>query len=307
MAQIIVDNDVSRIKTIIREVFGTDQIVHIERLGGLTNHSYKVQLPNQDTYVIRLPGDGTEELINRTDERISTELACELGIDTALLYFGQNGVKISKYINKAHTLSAEDMRIDDNLKKVARILRTLHTCGKDTKVPFEIFTMAQDYEQIIKNNAVPLFEDYEQTKRTVMEIKAAADRVSEGGNVPCHNDPLCENWVMDGSGRLYLIDWEYAGMNDGMWDLADVSIEAGLSAEHDAALLHHYFGRPPKINETMRFMANKVYLDFLWSLWRKARVPFDGDAMDEYGTQRYVRLQENIDAFAKTFMGKEVL
>ncbi len=45
---------------------------------------------------------------------------------------------------------------------------------------------------------------------------------------PCHNDPLCENWLRDPK-RIYLVDWEYAGMNDPLWDLADISIEAGYT------------------------------------------------------------------------------
>ena len=114
--------------------------------------------------------------------------------------------------------------------------------------------------------------------------------------VPCHNDPLCENWIY-GDNQLYLIDWEYAGMNDGMWDLADVSIEADYNDEHDEILLKEYLGKEPSLIERQRFIANKLYLDYLWTLWGKTRVPYDGDEMEEYALNRYIRLKSNLKKF----------
>lgn len=57
-------------------------ISDIKRLGGMTNHSYKVTLKNGEELLVRIPGDGTEEMINRLDERKSTQLACDLHIDS---------------------------------------------------------------------------------------------------------------------------------------------------------------------------------------------------------------------------------
>mgnify|MGYP000264842433 CR=1 FL=1 len=93
--------------------------------------------------------------------------------------------------------------------------------------------MARSYESIIKSKNVPMFGDYSDTKATVMDIKRELDAQGMSGKVPCHNDPLCENWVVSDTDRLYLIDWEYAGMNDGMWDVAAVSIEAGYGRTDD--------------------------------------------------------------------------
>ena len=145
---------------------------------------------------------------------------------------------------------------------------------------------------------VPMFADYDRYKAKLMQIKEEIDSTLEIKIVPCHNDPLCENWVLS-QGRMYLIDWEYAGMNDGMWDLADLSIEAALEPGQDEALLRAYFGAMPTQAEYERFLANKLYLDFLWTLWGKARVPFDGEEMEQYAAGRYERLKTNL----KHFMG----
>ena len=142
-------------------------------------------------------------------------------------------------------------------------------------------------------------EDYDDVKTKVMNIKAVVDQASTIQKVPCHNDSLCENWILQDNERMYLIDWEYAGMNDGMWDLADVSIEASLTPDQEEILLAAYFNRIPFPEERKRFFANKIYLDFLWTLWGKARVPFDGEPMEVYAAERYARLKENLTYFTK--------
>ena len=104
---------------------------------------------------------------------------------------------------------------------------------------------------------------------------------------------------MEGNGRLYLIDWEYAGMNDGMWDLSDVSIEASYSEEEDDLLLEDYFGRKPTVTDKKHFLANKIYVDYLWTLWAKTRVPYSGQDMEDWASERYARMKDNIAAFEK--------
>lgn len=297
MAKQIETKDISVVKELLQKVVGKSEYSEIERMGGLTNRTYKVMFADGDQYIIRIPGEGTEKMIVRGDERISTELACDLEIDAKLLYFGEDGAKVTKFIENAVTMSAETMREKENIKEAAIIFRKLHTCGVDTKVPFEVFNMAKSYEKIIFSNNVDIFDDYEGIKTTVMKIKAEVDSMCDIRKVPCHNDALCENWVKSGCGRMYLIDWEYAGMNDGLWDLAEVSIEAAYEHSHDELFLTEYFGKEPSDADWRHFLANKLYVDYLWALWAKTRVPFDGQPMEDWAAKRYGRLKKNIDIF----------
>ena len=292
----IVEADVPQIKKLIADVVGADSYVSLERMGGLTNHTYHVTLADGREYVVRIPGEGTEEMIVRGDEKKSTTLACRLGVDAQMLYFGDDGSKVTEYIKNAVTMSADALHDDERVKKMAKIYRTIHDCGEDTGVPFEVFDMAATYEKIIADQNVPMPGDYAEQKSRVMRIKEATDAAIHPKKVPCHNDPLCENWV-EGDGRLYLIDWEYAGMNDGMWDVADVSIEAGFDEEWDEKLLSAYLGHAPSVEEKRHFLACKVYVDFLWTLWAKTRVPFDGQPMEDWAIERYARMIGNIDAY----------
>lgn len=281
--------NISEVKKLLLKVFNTDNYSEISRMGGLTNKTYKVTLDGKD-YVVRIPGEGTQELINRGDERTSTELACKIGVDAEMLYFGDDGAKVTMYINNAVTMSSESLKEEVNIKRVAEIFKKVHSCGEDTGVAFEVFEMASGYEKIIEDKNVPMYGDYSEIKKLVMTVKNETDASVKAEKVPCHNDPLCENWVL-GDGRMYLIDWEYAGMNDGMWDLADVSIEAGYDEYHDDMLLTSYLGKTPNIENKKHFLASKIYVDYLWTLWAKTRVPYDGKPMEDWAEQRYTRLK----------------
>ena len=295
----IIDADLPLVRDLLSKTNHDDNYTDIERLGGMTNHSYKVTLKDGEELLIRIPGEGTEEMINRSDERKSTELACRLGIDSELLYFGDDGTKVMKFIHDPQPMSEEVMRKQENLSQAAAIFHKLHTCGEDTGVRFEVFEMADLYEKIIQDGGVAFYDDYERVKQTVMDIKSAVDANGIAPRVPCHNDSLVGNWVLDGNNKLYLIDWEYSGMNEAMWDLSCLSIECAYDEQNDDQLLEAYYGRPAAVEEKKRFIAAKLYVDYLWTLWGLTRVPFDGDFMQEYADGRYERLKNNIAAYQK--------
>ncbi len=298
MAREIIKEDIPKVQALLKQVLGTDAYADLTRMGGLTNHTYKVTMEDGAEYVARIPGEGTEELIVRKDEMASTKLACDLGVDAEMLYFGEDGSKITRYIKNAVTMSADTLKDPLRIRQMADIFRKMHSCGVDTGVSFEVFDMAAGYEKIINDNNVPMYEDYAAMKAEVMRIKAEVDASSEIKKVPCHNDALCENWVV-GDDRMYLIDWEYAGMNDGMWDVADVSIEACFDAESDRLLLSAYLDREPTVADEKHFLASKIYVDFLWTLWAKTRVPYDGQPMEDWALERYTRLKGFVEAYNK--------
>ena len=292
----IINADLPQVAQLLQTVLGVSGYKHIERMGGLTNHTYHVTLEDEKEYVVRIPGEGTEELIVRNDEKVSTELACRLGVDAKMLYFGADGSKVTEFIPNAITMSAETLHEERHIAQMAQIFRTMHSCGENTGVSFEVFDMAAGYQKIIADKQVPMFPDYAEKEARIIEIKQEIDRLINAPKVPCHNAPLCENWV-EGNGRMYLIDWEYAGMNDGMWDLADVSIEAGFDEAHDLLFLEQYLERKPTATDRKHFLASKIYVDYLWTLWAKARVPYDGQPMEDWAVQRYARLKDNLAAF----------
>ena len=145
----VLKDDIPIIIELLQQVLGNGDYLYLSRLGGLTNRSYKVTMKNHAEYLVRIPGFGTEKLINRLDERKSNELACKLGLDSKLLYFSDDGKKVMTFIPNVQETTKEQLKKMENISQAANIFRKLHTCGEDTGVRFEVFEMAAMYEHLI--------------------------------------------------------------------------------------------------------------------------------------------------------------
>ena len=115
---------------------------------------------------------------------------------------------------------------------------------------------------------------------------------------PCHNDTIAENFIKSGEDKMYLIDWEYAGMNDPMWDLAAHSLENKFSEDEEELLLNIYFNGKVEEKYKKRILINKIYQDFLWSTWTIIKEA-KGDDFGTYGIDRYTRAKKNLEIILK--------
>ncbi len=289
------------IMDVLQKCFKDDniEIQKTERLGGLTNKNFMVDT-NLGCFVVRFPGYGTEEFINREDERISTLLANNLKIDSELLYFdSKSGIKIAKYIENADTMSKDKFRGNKKqLKNVAEVFRILHNSQVDTKVKFDVFKMVKEYENIIQKSNGQFWKDYSKIHYHVIRLK---NQLDQKGVVlsPCHNDPLCENFIL-GKNKLYLTDWEYGGMNDPMWDLADFIIEAELDTLEEKNLVEYYCTIIPSEDVYRRININKVFVDFLWALWALMKYSLENEKeMIDWANERYERAIMNLNKLVK--------
>jgi thiamine kinase-like enzyme len=84
--------------------------------------------------------------------------------------------------------------------------------------------------------------------------------------VACHCDPLCENFLDTGK-RMWIVDWEYSGMNDPMWDLGDLAVEGRFGIDQEEEMIRAYFGGQPGPGERGRIVIYKAMCDLLWTLW----------------------------------------
>ena len=280
---------------VLFEQLGLGTPEHVVRLGGLTNRSYRVRSAGHDV-AVRLPGEGTEGLVNRADERVINQVASDIGVDSKLYWFdAETGEKVVQWIPNAETVHAETAHEPKIMAGMADALRRLHEEAQAVDVVFDPFEKMGEYERLILSEGGSFWEGYENVKRRVHA--AVAPYVGDSGQRRlCHCDPLCENFVRDAeNGRMYLLDWEYAGMNDPLWDVADVVIESGYNDEEQQAFARAYFGREPEAREMLSITANVVLIDFLWSLWGKQRSAFD-ESLVSYGDERFERCKRNLAA-----------
>lgn len=270
----------------------------IVRLGGLTNLVFEV-----GEHCLRIPGKGTEEYIDRANEAVAARDAARAGVSPEVLHFDeQTGVMVTRFIAGIQTMSPEQFKQrPGSPARAGRAFRQLH--DSDAKFPFrfELFAMIDDYLEILSTKDVALPAGYHQVVREAEVVRAAL----AAHPVPltaCHCDPLCENFLDTGD-RMWIVDWEYAGMNDPMWDLGDLSVEGKFDAAQDEEMIRAYFGGEPTPAERGRIVIYKAMCDLLWTLWGLIQLA-NGNPVDDfraYADARFARCKTlmETDAFAQ--------
>ena len=240
-----------------------DHIGPIKRLGGLTNLVYQVS-----GYGLRIPGKGTEEYINRATEEIAAREAAKAGVSPEVFYFDRSdGTMVTRFIAGAVTMSPEKFATRaGSPARAGQAFRKLHDSGAQFAFRFELFAMIDDYLKLLSTRDVELPAGYHDVVREADGAIRSALAANPLPVVACHCDPLSENFLDTGS-RMWIVDWEYSGMNDPMWDLGDLAVEAKLDAAREEELIRAYFGGEPRPAERGRIVIYKAMCDLLWTLW----------------------------------------
>jgi thiamine kinase-like enzyme len=236
-----------------------------QRLAGLTNVNYLVH-HGTESYVVRLPGAGTSDYINRSDEEVAARSAAGAGVNAEILFFdATDGLMVTRFVQGAVTMSPERFGDLGAVGRAGQALRLLHDHAAPFATDFELFPAIDGYKALLAETNATLPDGYAPAEALAERARAALGR-HPATLVPSHCDPLCENFLDTGQ-RMYIIDFEYAGNNDPMWDLGDFSVEGHFSDHQDRALLESYFGGPAPASAAARMTMYKALSDLLWSLW----------------------------------------
>ncbi|MEP7112743.1 MAG: choline/ethanolamine kinase family protein [Ilumatobacteraceae bacterium] len=235
------------------------------RLAGLTNVNHLVSI-GDDRYVLRIPGEGTSEYINRVDEEVAARSAAAAGVNAEVVFFdASDGLMTTRFIDGAATMNAERFRDLATVARAAHAFRQLHTKASPFATDFKLFPMIDEYKALLASKGAVLPDGYDDVQRQAEVVRAALEAATVP-LVPCHCDPLCENFLDTGE-RMFIIDYEYAGNNDPMWDLGDLSVEGKFGTAQDDVLLRAYFDGDPPPDQRGRMIAYKALCDLLWTLW----------------------------------------
>jgi len=241
---------------LLREFSGT-----VFRLGGLTNMVFQV-----GEFCLRVPGKGTEEYINRANEAVAAREAAKAGVSPEVLYFDEKGVMVTRFIDGAQTMSPAAFKLNEGAPaRAGEAFRKLHDSGALFPFRFYLFAMIDDYLKVLSTKDVELPKGYHDVLSEAEDIRTALSR-HPAKLVACHCDPLCENFL-DAGDRMWIVDWEYSGMNDPMWDLGDLSVEGKFGERQEEEMLRAYFGGEARPAERGRVVIYKAMCDLLWTLW----------------------------------------
>jgi len=246
------------------------------RLGGLTNLVFRV-----GDLCLRIPGKGTEEYIDRANEAVAAREAARAGVSPEVVHVdATTGVMVTRFVAGAVTMNQENFRSRQGAPgRAGEAFRRLHTSGAVFPFRFELFAMIDDYLGILATKDVALPEGYHDVVAEAGTVRAALD-AHPLPLVACHCDPLCENFLDTGD-RMWIVDWEYSGMNDPMWDLGDLSVEGAFDAAQDEEMLTAYFGGAPSPTDRGRMVIYKAMCDLLWTLWGLIQLA-NGNPADDF-------------------------
>ena len=253
--------------------------------GGITNRNYRVDVDGA-SYVLRIGGRDTGLLgIDRHVEHAASLRAAEVGVGPEVIGFIEpEGWLITRFLG-APPLPPEQMRLPANIARVAAALRRIHDAAP---IPgrFDSHAVVEEYRRVAEERSVAL-------PAAFAPSHALAERIREGRGlqplVPCHNDLLNANFLDDGEIRI--VDWEYAGMGDRFFDLANLSVNHEFGVVEDGLLLAAYFGEARRADlaalRLMRFMSD--FREAMWGVVQSGISELDFD-FPGYAAEHFERM-----------------
>jgi thiamine kinase-like enzyme len=253
--------------------------------GGLTNHNYKVTLASGDAFVVRIAGRDTDLLgIDRAVEHEAAQVAAEKGVGPEVVAF-VDGCLVTRFVG-GDIVPVERMREPELLRRVGAALREIHS-GRRIGATFDSFRVVEAYRDAAAARGGRIPDRYEDAHAIAHRVEAARGEREER---LCHNDLLNANFIDVGDG-VCIVDWEYAGMGDPFFDLANFSINHELDDEQTRVLLQAYLGEVQPRDERalvlMRFMSD--FREAMWGVVQSAVSELDFD-FSGYADEHFARM-----------------
>jgi len=230
---------------------------------GLTNASFFFSCCGRK-YVYRHPGVGTEVYINRKAEALAMSIAQELKLDNTFICMDKDeGWKLSYFIENARTM---DYHNEDEVSKALGLVRKLHKSGRSTPYSFHIWDEIRKFEETIARMGRSGFNDMEEMHDDIVKVMHFAD----ADNVKpclCHCDCYDPNFLIDSSGNMNLIDWEYSGMADPATDIGTFLACSDYDMEKADQTIAVYLQHVPDVKELRHYIAYAAILSYYWFVW----------------------------------------
>ena len=228
---------------------------------GMTNRSFSFEC-NDKRYIMRIPGEGTDKLIDRKEEYdVYQQIKDEPYTENILYLNPVNGYKLSEFLENTRNSNSSDW---NDVTKCMKLLRRFHQENYQVNHEFDIWKQIDFYESL--RDTPSAYKDFMITKENVVKLKPfIQDNIKQWSL--CHIDANADNFLIDKKGKIYLIDWEYAGMQDPDLDIAMYAIYAGYNHEQFDRLIDIYYQNDCDEITRYKIYAYAAVGGLLWSNW----------------------------------------
>jgi thiamine kinase-like enzyme len=240
-------------------------------------------------FVLRVAGAGTEMLgIDRRHEEAAARMAASIGVGPEVVdVVRPEGFLITRFI-EGEPIPVERMREPELVAAVAAALRRIHR-GPAIPGRFDAHRVVEAYRDGAAGLGVRIPDDYDWALAWSRRIEAAR---GARPSVPCHNDLLNANFLLEDGRTVRIVDWEYLGMGDPFFDLGNFSVNHVFDVEHDETLLTAYAGRSdagdPASLRLTRFMSD--FREAMWVVVQQGVSQLDVDFVS-YAADHFERLR----------------
>ena len=268
--------------------------------GGITNLNFKV-LDGNESFFVRTGIDIPIHGVMRFNELAAAKAAERVGLSPEIIY-SEPGLLVCRFID-GRTYSEQDVRVEKNLVRILDLLKRCHLempmYLRGPALIFWVFHVVRNYLAELQEhnsnylNLLPELAD----KAKTLEAAIGPTQIVFG-----HNDLLSANFIDDGD-RLWLIDWDYAGYNSPLFDLANLASNNGFSPEQEYWLLEAYFEAPVSAEILRGFKAMKsasLMREALWSMVSEIHSTLDFDYA-EYTAENLQRFNRAFDHDREAF------
>ena len=244
----------TELERVLKEVFNNQGKVIAPLVGGMMNQSYIVSYLDKK-YVLYISTEQANEMVDRPLEKDNQKLIIDLGLTSKNFYFDtEKGIKVNEYIEG----SSLDKIDSYDSKKVAALLKAMHQSGKLSREDYQPFKRFVAYEQEAYSFQDKMEDEYDLLRTTIFNKK---DFLESQKMVLCHNDAQKSNIVKYEDGKYYLIDFEFMGNNDPIYDIA--TFGNGLISE-GYKLLFDYFNGKPTSEQKARYFLWRIFISLQW-------------------------------------------
>lgn len=251
---------------------------------GMTNRSFLFTCKDKK-YIMRIPGEGTDQLINRRQEAAVYHAIADKNICDDIAYINpENGYKITEFLEGARVCDSTDY---EDVKKCMNRLRGFHALKLKVAHEFDIFGQMEFYESLW-DGTPSVYKDYEKTKANVWSLKPYID-AHAGEKILTHIDAVPDNFLFvqkNGKEEIRLIDWEYAGMQDPHVDIAMFCIYSLYNKRQVDRLIAAYFTDGCDDATRIKIYCYVAACGLLWSNWCEYKRNL-GVEFGEYSLRQY--------------------
>lgn len=253
---------------------------------GMTNDSFIFSL-NNERYIIRVPGVNTEKIINRHQEYdVYQAIKDEEFVEPVIYIDRDKGYKISKFIENSHTVNPKDW---NEINACLKRLKEFHNQSHRVEHYFDVFEHINYYESLMPNASK--YEDYKETKKNIESLEPIIENLVKDWTL-CHIDAVCDNFLVTENQDVYLIDFEYAAMQDPDLDVAMFIVYSLFNRQEIDRIIDIYFEHQATPLKRYKIYSYIAIVGLLWSNWCEAKQD------QELLNSSYAQQQYN---YAKTF------